>query len=910
MDRKRKINIMKEKNESGQFRACRRGRGRRKNERYGKMKDIFLIVDGNSLIHRAFHALPLMDADGVYTNAVYGFLNMLLKVIREENVQYLAVCFDEHGPTFRHTIYPEYKAGRTATPPELIQQMETIRPLLDELGIQRFSLQGWEADDLLGTLSLRGAEQGAAPLLLTGDRDALQLVGGGTELMFTRKGISETIRFTPEKVYEEYGFTPQQVTDWKGLAGDSSDHIPGVPGVGDKTAVKLLQEYGTLENILDHGNEIRGKLGEKLVTWADQARFCKELATIRRDAPVSFSLEKCGVPDFRQGIPALKKLKLFSLIRRISGEDQPSAPETAGGGKSSRPEVDAPGPEAAGRTEPEMLSFGDWQEIADLPGLESWIRENGGEKICLFTGESTATLASEKGARARIVLGGDLLTPGLEPAQVMAALVPEMAKGGFVVHDGKKMLHGLSGMKLPLPESFEWDTMLGAYLLNPQEKSYRLKALCPGWEEDAAALCSLWVWQRERIRAEGMEKLMRQVEMPLSHTLFRMEQVGFRVDQTYLRELGKEYTREIAQRRKEVLDACGQGEFNLNSTQQLGEVLFGKLKLPHGKKTSKGYSTAVEVLEGLRWEAPEVIEPLLRYRRLNKLNGTYVEGMLPLVDTEGRVHSTFDQTATATGRLSSSEPNLQNIPVRTEEGRELRKVFIPRDGWVLLDADYSQIELRLMAHFSGDATLVEAFRKGEDIHARTASEIFEVPPEQVTAQLRSRAKAVNFGLIYGISGFGLSRNTGVSRAEAEQFIKTYFRKYPGVKRFMEESASEGARKGYAETLLGRRRYLPELQSPKAMVREFGKRAAMNTPIQGTAADIIKLAMVRVDEALRREGLRSRLILQVHDELLLECPPEEAEQAAGLLRTAMEQVITLKVPLVAEVHQGKNWYEAK
>ena len=855
------------------------------------MKDLFLIVDGNSLIHRAFHALPLMDADGVYTNAIYGFLSMLLKVIREENVQYLAVCFDEHGPTFRHNIYPEYKAGRSATPPELRQQLETIRTLLDGMGIARFSLQGWEADDLLGTLSLRGAEAGVTPLLLTGDRDALQLVGGGTELMFTRKGISETIRFTPEKVYEEYGFTPQQVTDWKGLAGDSSDNIPGVPGVGDKTAVRLLQEYGTLEEVLAHAGEVKGKLGEKLAAWADQARFCKELATIHRDAPVSFSLEKCGLPDLKKAVPALEKLKLFSLIRRIN--------EDRGGAAAA----------AAPEQGPELLPFGEWQEAAAPGELEAWIAAHPGT-LCLHAGDTRVTLAAETGDRLRVSLGGDLLMPGLDPLEVMTLLSPLLQSGRAVVHDGKHLLHQLDRMKLPLPEKLEWDTMLGAYLLNPQEKSYRLKALCPDWEEDAAAVCSLWRWQREKIREEGMENLMLQVEMPLSHTLFRMEKEGFAVDADYLRELGREYTREIAQRRQEVIDACGQGEFNLNSTQQLGEVLFDRLNLPHGKKTSKGYSTAVEVLEGLRWDAPEIIEPLLRYRKLMKLNGTYVEGMLPLIDAKGRVHSTFDQVATATGRLSSSEPNLQNIPVRTEEGRELRKVFVPREGWVLLDADYSQIELRLMAHFSGDPALVEAFRNGEDIHARTASEIFEVPPEWVTPELRSRAKAVNFGLIYGISGFGLSRNTGVSRREAASFIEKYFEKYPGVKRFMDEAASEGAQKGYAQTMMGRRRYLPELQSPKAPIREFGKRAAMNTPIQGTAADIMKLAMVRVDEALRREHLQSRLILQVHDELLLECPPEEADAAAKLLQEAMEQVIALKVPLVAEVHRGSNWFEAK
>ena len=858
------------------------------------MKDVFLLVDGNSLMHRAYHALPLMDADGIYTNAIYGFFSMLLKVIREENVQYLAVCFDEHGPTFRHTVYADYKAGRNETPQELRQQFETIKTLLDELGIRRYSMQGWEADDLLGTLSLKGEEAGAAPLLLTGDRDALQLVGGGTELMFTRKGISETIRFTPSKVYEEYGFTPQQVTDWKGLAGDSSDNIPGVPGVGDKTAVKLLQEYGTLEKVLENAGNVKGKLGEKLGQWADQARFCKELATIRRDAPVEFSLEKCAVPDLKKGIPALKKLKLFSLIKRLESE---------GGGNAES--------ENAGRAEMEKIPYGEAAALETPEEIRKWIGENRGEgPLCLVMNEMTVSLATEEGKRAGIALGGDLLTPGLDPGEVLGILGEEIRKGKTAVHDGKSWLRRMDRSGIPLPESFFWDTMLGAYLLNPQEKSYRLGALCPEMPEDAATLCMLQKWQRKQVEADGMTALMTEIEMPLSFVLFRMEKAGFRVDTAFLRELGDKYGKEIEQRRAEVIAAAGGTSFNLNSPQQLGEVLFEKMNLPHGKKTSKGYSTSAEVLEGLRWDAPEIIEPLLRYRQLAKLNGTYVEGLLPLVDREGRVHSTFDQTATATGRISSSEPNLQNIPVRTEEGREIRQAFLPREGWILLDADYSQIELRLMAHFSGDEAMVDAFRKGEDIHARTASEIFDVPPEWVTPELRSRAKAVNFGLIYGISGFGLSRNTGVSRREAGEFIEKYFEKYPGVKRFMDESASEGARLGYARTMMGRRRYLPELTSPKAQIREFGKRAAMNTPVQGTAADIIKLAMVRVDQALREEKMQSRLILQVHDELLLECPPDETEKAAGILRKAMEEAAELKVPLVAEVHMGKTWAEAK
>ena len=854
------------------------------------LKDIFLLVDGNSLMHRAFHALPVMDADGVYTNAIYGFLSMLLKVIKEENVQYLAVCFDEHGPTFRHTVYADYKAGRRETPPELRQQFGTILSLLDDMGIRRFSLQGWEADDLLGTLSLKGAAAGAAPLLLTGDRDALQLVGGGTELMFTRKGISETVRFTPSKVYEEYGFTPEQVTDWKGLAGDSSDNIPGVPGVGDKTAVKLLQEYGTLENVLENADKVKGKLGEKLVTFADQARFSKDLATIRRDAPVEFTLSSCLLPDLRKGIPALEKLKLNSIIKRLdSGENNGEAAERKG---------------------PEALAFEPAVQLDSAEGIGSWLEETKtAGPLCVYVSETAVSLAREGGKRAEISLGGDLLSPGLDPAEVLGSLAGELKKGEAVVHNGKALLHMLDRCGLEKPESFGWDTMLAAYLLNPQEKSYRLGALCPDLPEDAGTLCSLAVWQKARVEEDGMMRLMREIEQPLSFVLFRMERAGFTVNTEFLRDLGSKYTAEIDEKREQVIAAAGH-PFNLNSTQQLGEVLFEELNLPHGKKTSKGYSTSVEVLEGLRFDAPEIIEPLLRYRQLTKLNSTYVEGLLRLVDGKGRVHSTFDQTATATGRISSSEPNLQNIPVRTEEGKEIREAFLPREGWVLLDADYSQIELRLMAHFSGDPALIDAFRKGEDIHARTASEIFDVPPEWVTPELRSRAKAVNFGLIYGISGFGLSRNTGVSRKEAAAFIEKYFQTYPGVKRFMDQTASEGADRGYAETLMGRSRYLPELRSPKAPIREFGKRAAMNTPVQGTAADIIKLAMVRIDRALREAGLKSRLILQVHDELLLECPPEEAEQAAALLREAMEDAIELQVPLVAEVHQGQNWACAK
>ncbi|MBR4711790.1 MAG: DNA polymerase I [Clostridia bacterium] len=859
------------------------------------MQEPFLIIDGNSLLHRAFHALPLMSTpEGVYTNAIHGFLMMMLKAVREENAVYLAVCFDEHGPTFRHTAYPEYKAGRRETPPELIQQFGTLRALLDEIGIRRYGIPGWEADDLLGTLSRLGTDAGAAPLLLTGDRDALQLVGHGATLLFTRKGISETVRFTPAKVYEEYGFTPEHVTDWKGLAGDSSDNIPGVPGIGDKTAVQLLQQYGTLENVLAHAGEVKGKLGEKLAAGADQARMCKDLATIRRDAPVDWRLSDCAVPDLRGAVPALRKLQLNQVIRRIAGEE-------------------AGAPAAADPADAPAMPDGTPAEEAQTAGaLRAWLaaRTEADRPLAVHLTDAAVTAAAAGGQWIRVTLGGDLLSPGADPAEVLAVLSDDLIAHPAVVHDGKRLLHTLRRAGAALPERFDWDTMLGAYLLNPQEKSYAFLSLRGALPDDARGVKALAAWQRGQVAAQDMLPLMNDIELPLTHVLFRMEEAGFAVDSAFLRALGDRYTREIDSLREEVYAACGGTRFNLNSPQQLGHVLFEQLKLPHGKKTTKGYSTSAEVLEDLRPIAPEVIVPLLRYRQLVKLNGTYIEGMLPLVDADGRIHSTFDQVATATGRISSSEPNLQNIPVRTEEGREIREAFLPRPGWVLVDADYSQIELRLMAHFSGDAAMVEAFTHGQDIHARTASEIFDVPLEEVTPALRSNAKAVNFGLIYGISGFGLARNTGVSRQEAQDFINRYFAKYPGVRRFMDEAVALGQRRGWAETLMHRRRALPELTSKQAAVREFGKRAAMNTPVQGTAADIIKAAMVAADRALIERGMRSRLILQVHDELILECPPEEAEQAATLLKECMERVITLRVPLEAEVHTGANWAAAK
>ncbi len=870
------------------------------------VQDVFLIVDGNSILHRAYHAIPLMrTSEGKYTNAVHGFMMMLLKAIREEKPAYLAVCFDEHGPTFRHKAYPEYKAGRRAMDPELREQFETLYQLLDSLGVKRYHLQGWEADDLLGTLSRLGTDAGVTSLLLTGDRDALQLVGRGAELLFTKKGLSETVRFTPAKVYEEYGFTPDQVTDWKGLAGDASDNIPGIKGVGDKTAVKLLQEWGSLEGVLAHAGEIKGKLGVKIRDGETQARMSKELAVIHRDAPVEWHLSDCVLPDFRSAIPALQALQLNQVIRAVSG--------TSAAAEAPKSVSAAVPPEETPPLGEPRNPFGEMTALPDEQALKAFLDSIPSEErpLSVHLTDTALTLAAGGGKCARLTLAGDLLSGGsADPRKVLQTIAADMEARPAVVHGGKTLLHQLDRNGLAVPEAFAWDTMLGAYLLNPQEKSYALTNLRGSYPDDARGVWLLWQSQKEKVSSEGMLTLMTEVEMPLQHVLYRMEKIGFRVDVEVLNELGKRYTREIETLKDQIFRACRVPPFNLNSPLQLGNVLFEQLKLPHGKKTSRGYSTSVEVLEELRDIAPEIIEPLLRYRQLVKLNGTYIEGMKPLVDAEGRIHSWFDQVATATGRISSSEPNLQNIPVRTADGREIREAFLPREGWVLVDADYSQIELRLMAHFSGDQAMIEAFTHGQDIHARTASEIFEVPLDEVTPQLRSRAKAVNFGLIYGISGFGLARNTGVTRTEAKDFIDRYFRRYPGVKRFMDEAVADGQRRGWAVTLMGRRRYLPELESKQAAVREFGKRAAMNTPVQGTAADIIKAAMVKVEDRLRSENMKSRLILQVHDELILECPPEEVAKASELLKSCMEQVIQLRVPLEAEVHQGRNWAEAK
>ena len=847
------------------------------------MRETLLAVDGNSLMHRAFHALPLMDTNGIYTNAVHGFLSMLLKAMQDLSPRYVAVAFDLPVPTFRHTAYADYKAGRRAMPEELRPQFPIIKEILGEMKLGVLTAEGYEADDILGTLSRKCRENDLDCVLLTGDRDALQLVGGGTQVLFTRKGITESTLFDAAGVKEYFGVTPEQVTDWKGLMGDASDNIPGIPGVGEKTALKLLNDYGTLENVLAHGAEIKGKLGEKVRDNAELAVFSKDLATIRPTAPIAFDLPSFDVSHVADGLAALRKYQLNGIAGRL----EKMIPDAAAHPEETE-EADEQFLEEALKTPAEIATF-----LNSAKGLPT----------ALHVSPTRMTLACP-GKLAEIQLQLDMLSEGMTPEDAWQALRPLMAEKLYV-HDGKWLLHQLAARGLPLPE-FAWDTMLGAYLHNPQEKTYALSHFA---REDAQGVLALARRQQKQLQEDGMLPLMRDVEMPLLYVLFHMEQAGFQVDQSVLSALGAQFTREAEELKEEVYRLTGQRGFNLNSTQQLGKVLFEDLNLPHGKKTQRGYSTDADTLEKLIGQHP-CIAPILKYRQVVKLNSTYIDALLRKMDETGRVHTSFDQTGTATGRISSSEPNLQNIPVRTEMGREIRKAFITRPGCVLADADYSQIELRVMAHFSGDDAMVDAFRRGQDIHTRTAAEVYGVPMEDVTREMRSSAKAVNFGLVYGISEFGLARNIGVSRYQAADFIRKYFDRYPGVKRFMDEAVRKGYDQGYAVTMMGRRRQLPELKSGNANIRSFGERAAMNTPVQGTAADIIKLAMVRVSERLRQEGLKAQLILQVHDELLIEAPKEEEETVKRILTECMEQVFHLKVPLVAEVKTGESWYETK
>lgn len=878
-----------------------------------------MVIDGNSLINRAFYGIRMLTTkDGQPTNAVYGFVNILLKLLDEEKPDALCVTFDRKAPTFRHLAYEGYKAQRKGMPDELAAQLPVLKDVLAAMNIPRYELDGWEADDLIGTIAARDTAAGWETVIVTGDKDSLQLVSDATrvKLVSTRMGQTTTKEMTPETFQETYGFAPIHIVDLKALMGDTSDNIPGVKGIGEKTAMDLIQRYQSVEAIYAdvEGVEAKPAVKKKLAEGEEQARMSYDLATIRCDAPIDFSPEDARrrEPDGPALYELFLALEFNKLIDKMGLSGGPAA------GRADKP--------AAGAVRQERVT--DRVRMEEL--VEQWRREPWVAVLALPSLDVVA-VAWDGGARAALCAADRL--EGYN--ELLRALFSgEIQK---VSHNVKDLMHLLLDEGLST-DGFCFDTALAAYLLSPTDGSYELEKLgityfnqeFPKAKEylapdafgpladpagPAEAMCAhaalaaaLYRALAPKLEELDMHELYYGLELPLCPVLAEMERAGMLVDRRALADFGILLDGRIQADEALIYELAGE-EFNINSTQQFGRILFDKLGLPPVKKTKTGYSTNADVLEKLRDKHP-IVEAVLDYRQLAKLKSTYVDGLTKVIAADGRIHTSFQNTVTATGRLSSTEPNLQNIPVRTELGAELRKMFVAPAGRVLVDADYSQIELRLLAHIAGDEHMIAAFRAGEDIHTVTASQVFGVPPEQVTHEMRRRAKAVNFGIVYGISDFSLSQDIGVTRAEAKAYMEKYFEKYSGVHAYMTQVVERAKADGYVSTLMGRRRWLPELKSSNFNLRSFGERVALNMPIQGTAADLIKKAMLRVDGRLRREGLEARLVLQVHDELIVECPEGEAEQVQRLLAEEMEHVAELAVPLTAEAHAGKSWAEAK
>ena len=851
-----------------------------------------IAIDGNSLMHRAYHALPPMTTRaGTPTGALHGFISMLLKLI-ERNPDYLVVAFDMHGPTFRHEQFEAYKAGRKETEDDLRTQFPLLKELLCEMGIAVCETPRYEADDILGTFAKKCEQEGIYALLVTGDRDALQLIDDHTHVLMTKKGISETIEFDRDVLHEQYGLEPDRMRDLKGLMGDNSDNIPGIAGVGEKTASKLLEEYGTLENVLAHASEIKGKLGEKIASGAESARMSYELGTICTTAPIPLTIEDCSFhPETMSGARTkLMELEMRGLAARIGGD---SAPETA-----ARAEIPA-----SQRVELESIEAVR-ETLAKAAPVHALAIEAGETVQFAFSGERYF----------EIVQGADLFSTPIDEKALYSALQPIFTdeKCEVLAFDTKRLRHLLDKFGIPL-KTRVFDAMIADYLLDATRPATSFsmlgERLCPNQKPNAAMLFSMRETMLQELQEANMTKLYTDMELPLASVLYEMEREGFRVDRGILKQLQTQFNEQSETLAKQIYESTGE-TFNILSPKQLGEVLFEKLGLPTGRKNKSGFSTDAETLESLSDRHP-AIPLILEYRFITKLKSTFVDGLLNVVSDENdRVRTQFNQCVTATGRISSTEPNMQNIPVRTQQGREIRKAFVASEGNVLVDADYSQIELRLLAHISGDAGMIAAFNSGKDIHRTTASEVFRVPFAEVTSEQRSAAKAVNFGIVYGISDFGLARNLDIPVKRAGEYIKLYFDRYPGVKSYLERSVEDAKRQGYAITMFERRRALTELKSSNYNTRSFGERVAMNMPIQGTAADIIKLAMVKVSEVLRARGLNAKLILQVHDELIFDTPAAEADEVVSLVHECMEQVAMLSVPLDADVKVGHSWYETK
>lgn len=890
-------------------------------------KETLIIIDGSSLLHRAFYALPLLSTkDGIYTNGVYGFLTMLYKITDEYNPKYLCVAFDMKAPTFRHLEFDLYKANRQKAPNELSLQFPILKEVLKAMNINQIEIEGYEADDIAGTVARFGEEKDLNVILVSGDRDYLQLASDKSKVLVTKKGITELEVFDKEAMIGKYGITPEQFIDLKGLMGDKSDNIPGVPGIGEKTGLKLLKQFGSIENIYENIEEVSGnKLKESLIEYKQQAFLSRRLAEIVTSVPLELNLEelKYEEPDWERLKGLYEKLEFKSLIEKIPKD---------------KIEIDI---EYYSSEFILIESEDKFQKIIDeiLKSKEFAFKFVYGDENILKSEILGIAIKPKEHSTYYINFDGNELLLNFQNSFKDVFEREDILVSG---HNIKNDILGLFKLGIKI-SSITFDSMIGEYLINPSETDYSISKLSNEYlnlniekEEELlgkgknkktykvlsvdergqyfAKILDLVYMLEDKIigiiEGQGMKELYSDVELPLAEVLASMEYYGFKIDVEILKELGSEFDKEIDNLTKEIYELAGE-EFNINSPKQLGEILFDKLDLPVIKKTKTGYSTDAEVLDKLKDKHP-IVENILKYRQIVKLKSTYIDGLMNLVDENtDRIHSSFNQTVTNTGRISSTEPNLQNIPVKTEEGRKIRKAFVPQDeDYILIDGDYSQIELRVLAHISDDPKLKEAFYNNEDIHTKTASEVFNVPKEEVTSIMRSRAKAVNFGIVYGISDYGLSRDLNISRKEAKEYIDNYLKNYKKVKEYMEEIVEFGKKEGFVETILNRRRYLPELKSKNYVVRSFGERVAMNTPIQGSAADIIKVAMVRVYKELKLRNLKSKLILQVHDELIIETYKDEKDEVREILKNIMESSIKLNVPLKVDIMMGDSWYETK
>ena len=866
-----------------------------------------LILDSNSLLNRAFYAIPpLTNSEGIHTNAVYGFTNMLFKMKEEIKPDYIVAAFDRKAPTFRHKEYEDYKAGRKKMPPELGEQFPLVKEVLNLLAVNIYEIDGFEADDIIGTLAQFAEKNGIEVFIVTGDRDALQLASDNIKVVITKKGVTETAVYNKEAFIEEFGVTPTQYIDVKGLMGDKSDNIPGVPGVGEKTAFKLISTYGSMEGVLSHIDEISGKkLKENLETYSEQAIFSKKLATITTEVPIEFDLEDIRSQENYNKEELKKlffKLGMKSLLAKLPGDDLEGEEEVA------KIEIN------------EVTTIEGFKEVLSVKEGIAFISYS----TCnanLYSKIELDKLYINYGDKVSLI---DFKLINMENSNEAINLLKafmEDEKIEKVIQDGKNLVTILTKHNIEV-KKFIFDTVVAAYLIDSAKSNYPLEVLINEYlmkevkgEGDElicnamASMKELYEYLKDRIDKEGMDELYYEVEHPLISILSSMEAIGFNVNREKLDELAVKFKEEISRTEKEIYELCEE-EFNISSPKQLGKILFEKLDLPVIKKTKTGYSTNAEVLEKLMDKHP-VVEKIIYYRQITKLNSTYVEGLKNVIDEDGAIHSSFNQTVTTTGRLSSTEPNLQNIPVKYEMGREIRKVFIPQESTdVLLSCDYSQIELRVLAHMSDDKNMIDAFNHHSDIHTKTASEVFKVPVEEVTPLMRSRAKAVNFGIVYGISDFSLSQDLKITRKEAAEYMEIYFDRYPKIKGYLESVKEEAKEKGYVLTVLNRRRFIPEIKSSNKIVKALGERLAMNAPIQGSAADIIKLAMVKVYNRIKKENLESQMILQVHDELILNVKENELEIVKALVKEEMENVLKMSVTLEVDTNIGNTWYDAK